>query len=242
MNVDSEFTVADQRIMAEAKNYFLWQYNLVEPFLGKRVLEIGCGIGNFTTFLKDSNCRVLGVDIDGECIESHRRRFADRDHIQQCLLDAMSPEIERIRGFEPDTIICLNVLEHIQDDRNALAHMFNIMRPGGKVCLIVPAYEALRGPIDNALGHYRRYTLGKVRRVSLSVGFVIRNLHYMNVVGFFGWWLNARVFKRTNQSPFQVRAFDRFVVPSLLRMERMVPPPFGQNIFAVLEKPGQVTN
>jgi len=227
--------------MAEAENYFLWQYKLVERFLGKRVLEIGCGIGNFTTFLKDSNCLVLGVDIDGQCIESHRCRFADRDHIQQCRLDAMSPEIETIRGFEPDTIICLNVLEHIQDDRKALAHMFNILRPGGKVCVIVPAYEALRGPIDNALGHYRRYTVGTIREISLSAGFLIADQHYMNVVGFFGWWLNARVFKRTKQSPLQVRMFDRFIVPALLRMERMVPPPFGQNIFAVLEKPAAAT-
>jgi SAM-dependent methyltransferase len=135
----------------------------------------------------------------------------------------------------------LNVLEHIQDDRKALAHMFNILRPGGKVCVIVPAYEALRGPIDNALGHYRRYTVGTIREISLSAGFLIADQHYMNVVGFFGWWLNARVFKRTKQSPLQVRMFDRFIVPALLRMERMVPPPFGQNIFAVLEKPAAAT-
>lgn len=237
MKTSSVFTVADQIIMSEAKNYFRWQYNLVEPFLGQSVLEIGCGIGNFTALMNGRACRVLGIDIDKQCIEFNWRRFAELDHIQALLLDVMSPEIEELKDFGPDTIICLNVLEHIQNDAKALGQMFNILRPGGKVCLIVPAFEALRGPIDNALGHYRRYTLQGLRELSSSVGFDIVRLHYMNIVGFIGWWLNSKVFKRTSQSPFQIRAFDRFIVPILSRVERIVLPPFGQNIFAVLKKP-----
>lgn len=237
LNVSSEWVIQDQKIMSEAKNYFLWQFNLIEPFLGKRVLEIGCGIGNFTMFLTKKNCHVLAVDIDEECLDEHRQRFGNMDRIQQRRLDAMSPDIQHAKDFAPDTIICLNVLEHIEDDAKALDYMFQTLEPNGNVCLIVPAYEALRGPIDNATGHYRRYTMGGLRKLSLNAGFHIAKLNYMNVVGFFGWWLNAKVFKRTSQSLFQVKTFDRFIVPVVSTVESMVSPPFGQNIFAVLVKP-----
>src|SRR5690349_19640418 len=136
LNVRSEWVITDQKIMSEAKNYFLWQYNLIEPFLGKRVLEVGCGIGNFTIFLEKRNCHVLAVDIDEECLEVHRQRFTNMKKIQQRMLDAMSPEIQNTKDFEPDTIICLNVLEHIEDDAKALDYMFKTLEPNGKVCLI----------------------------------------------------------------------------------------------------------
>ena len=148
----------------------------------------------------------------------------------------MSAEIENVRFFMPDTVVCLNVLEHIQDDVQALRHMFNVLSPQGRVCLIVPAFESLRGTIDNRLGHYRRYTKRELAGSAHTVGFKIISLRYMNLAGFFGWWLNAKIYNREEQSLGQVKVFDRFIVPILSRVEPAVAPPFGQNVFAVLEK------
>jgi SAM-dependent methyltransferase len=133
--------------------------------------------------------------------------------------------------------VCLNVLEHIEDDRQALRGMASILGPGGVIVLLVPAFPALYGPIDSNLGHYRRYSRGAIATLADSTGLRIRKVHYVNAVGFFGWWVNSHILRRGAQSERQIEIFDRYLVPLLSRLEGMVPPPFGQSLFVVLEKP-----
>jgi SAM-dependent methyltransferase len=225
--------------MSEAKNYFRWQYNLVEPYLGQRILEIGCGIGNFTEFMKRADRHILGIDIDGNCVTAHNERFADAPEIEAKQLDVLGRGASEARAFQPDTIVCLNVLEHIADDAAVLRSMWHILEPRGRVCFIVPAFEALRGPIDDLLGHYRRYTLGGFRTLATSAGFQIERACYMNLVGLVGWWMNAKVLRRRAQSRSQVAVFDQMIVPIASQMERLITPPVGQNVFAILRKAAQ---
>jgi len=103
--------------------------------------------------------------------------------------------------------------------------------------LLVPAFPALYGPIDSNLGHYRRYSRGSIAKLAESTGLRIRKAHYVNAVGFFGWWVNSHILKRQAQSEKQIAIFDRYLVPLLSRLEEMVRPPFGQSLFVVLEKP-----
>ncbi|MGA9625064.1 MAG: hypothetical protein WBL65_07050 [Bryobacteraceae bacterium] len=133
--------------------------------------------------------------------------------------------------------MCLNALEHIEDDRQALHGMASILAPGGVVVLLVPAFPALHGPIDSDLGHYRRYSRGYLNRLANSTGLRIKKVHYMNAIGFFGWWVNSHIFRRGAQSERQIEIFDRYVVPLLSRLEGPARPPFGQSLFVVLEKP-----
>jgi hypothetical protein len=105
------------------------------------------------------------------------------------------------------------------------------------VVLLVPAFPALYGPIDSNLGHYRRYSRGSLNRLADSAGLRIRKAHYMNAAGFFGWWVNSHILRRTAQSERQIEIFDRYLVPLMSRLEGMVQPPFGQSLFAVLGKP-----
>jgi hypothetical protein len=102
--------------------------------------------------------------------------------------------------------------------------------------LIVPAFQSLFGPIDHLLGHHRRYSKATLSRLADQAGFRVAKLRYMNVIGFFGWWLNARVLRRTEQSEAQIAVFDSLVVPIQSAVERWIEPPCGQSIFAVLEK------
>jgi hypothetical protein len=131
----------------------------------------------------------------------------------------------------------LNVLEHVRSDDAAILGMASVLPSGGRIVLIVPAFPALFGPIDRNLGHCRRYTRTSVARLAGESGLLVKKLRYMNVAGFFGWWINAHIFKREEQSEGQIDFFDRWVVPVASRVEAMIPPPFGQSIFAVLEKP-----
>jgi SAM-dependent methyltransferase len=222
--------------MTKARRYFAWQSEVSKSALGRRVLEVGCGLGNFTEHLLDREL-VVGIDIDAKCIALHRRRFANQANVRQLTLDAQNPAFLNLREEGFDSIACLNVLEHIADDGLTLRRFAEVLQPGGRVVLLVPAFPALYGPIDANLGHYRRYTKRSLAAAAESAGLRPKTLRFMNVVGFFGWWANAKLFRREEQSGGQIEVFDRFIVPVQAALERWIAPPVGQSIFAVLEKP-----
>jgi SAM-dependent methyltransferase len=232
----SLYTITDQERMARATNYFAWQGRLVAPQLGRRVIEVGCGIGNFTRVLLDREM-VLAVDVEPACIERLQRQYPNQPNLRAWLCEPGSQAFADLARFHPDSCVCLNVLEHIADDGRALAAMASVLAPGGVIVLLAPAFQALAGPIDRNLGHYRRYSRATLAGLAQRTGLHIEKLHYVNAIGFFGWWINARILRREAQSTGQIRVFDRYVVPWLSRLEAMAPPGFGQSIFAVLRKP-----
>jgi SAM-dependent methyltransferase len=232
----STYILEDQDRMSAATNYNAWQSRLVRGELGRRVVEVGCGVGNFTGALLECEA-VLAVDRDPECIARLQQRYAGRPNLQALVCDVLASEFRELARFRPDCCISLNVLEHIEEDGAALRAMGSVLRPGGVVVLMVPAFAALYGPIDRNLGHFRRYRRDSLRRLAEQAGFGIRKLQYWNFAGYFGWWVNARVLKREVQSEGQIRMFDRYLVPLMSAMERVAQPPFGQSLLAVLEKP-----
>ena len=232
----SAYTLADQERMARARHYFAWQHRLAARELGRRVLEVGCGVGNFTGTLLDREA-VIALDIEPACIARLRERYPGRANLHSVVGAVGGPGFADLARFEPDSCVCLNVLEHIQDDGAALAAMAGVLGPGGVIVLLVPAFPALYGPIDRNLGHYRRYTRRSLGAAAAAAGLRVRKAHYLNSAGFFGWWWNARVLRLEAQSETQIEFFDRYLVPLLARLEEWVPPPFGQSLFAVLAKP-----
>lgn len=219
--------------MANATNYFAWLSRLVLPELGPRVIEAGCGIGNFTGALLDREI-VIATDSEPGCIEELRQRYPHETNLHAFTCDVTSPEFSSLQRFQPDSCVCLNVLEHIDDDVAALRSMAAILEPPAVIALFVPAFPALYGPTDRNMGHFRRYTLGSIRKLAEAARLQVRKLHYVNCIGFFGWWANAHIFRREDLSTAQIELFDRLIVPSLSRVEAVVAPPFGQSIFAVL--------
>jgi SAM-dependent methyltransferase len=230
-----EYTIRDQDRMKRARRYFQWQYRLAGERLGARVLEVGCGLGNFTEHLADREL-VVAIDSEPACIAAHRARFAGRANLLSLCLDAAAPEFAELRRRRPDSVACLNALEHIRDDAAALANFAAVLPMGGHVVLIVPAFQSLYGPIDERLGHYRRYGKRSLATLAARAGLHPEVLRYMNSAGFFAWWFNARVARRTAQSEAQIAVFDALVAPPLSRIERWIEPPVGQSIFAVLRK------
>jgi SAM-dependent methyltransferase len=231
----AEYTVADQERMSSATNYFRWQSDMVTRELGQRVVEVGCGIGNFTRMLLDRQA-VFAIDIEPECVERLKERYAGHANLQAFSGDGATV-LRSLRRHEPDSCVCLNVLEHIEDDHEALSAMAEAIVPGGVIVLLVPAFQSLYGPIDRNLGHYRRYSRSSLSALAQTVGLRVRKLRYVNTVGFFGWWTNSHILKREAQSEAQIQLFDKVIVPVMSRAENLVPPPFGQSLFAVLERP-----
>jgi SAM-dependent methyltransferase len=231
----ASYTVADQERMTQANNYFAWQGRLVTRELGRRVIEVGAGIGNFTRLLLDREA-VFAMDVEPACVDRLRKRFAEHVNVQVMVGDAASGALRDLTSFEPDSCVCINVLEHVEDDHAALENMRAALTVGGVIVLLVPAFPALYGPIDRNLGHYRRYTRRNLIQTARAARLVIRKMHYVNMAGFFGWWINAHLLRLPSQSPAQIGFFDRYIVPPLSRIEGALPPPFGQSLFAVLEK------
>ena len=232
----ASYTVEDQDRMTRAETYFAWQSRLVRAELGQRVVEVGCGLGNFTGALLDREL-VVAVDVEPECVERLRLRYGERGNLRAMVCDVLSPEFRELKRLRPDSCVCLNVLEHIADDAAALRAMASVLAPGGAIVLLVPAFPALYGPIDRHLGHCRRYTRRGLGELAKRSGLRVRKAHYSNFAGFFGWWVNAHVLKREAQSERQIEIFDRYMVPWIAALEQRVKPPFGQSLVAVLERP-----
>src|SRR5579863_7826890 len=171
----SSYVIDDQRRMAAAKKYFAWQAALVTPELGARVAEIGCGIGNFTRWLVDREL-VIGADSDPDALAEWRQRYAGLGNLHAICADGA--DLRPLRRFSVDCCVCLNVLEHIADDRGALSEMAALVPRGGKIVLIVPAFPALYGPIDRNLGHYRRYRPATIRALAEGAGLTVDKLRY----------------------------------------------------------------
>lgn len=125
--------------------------------LGHRIIELGAGIGNFTELLTDREI-VVASDNYGPAVERLEEKFSGVQSVVPLQLDIEGPELPGLSRYKADTIICINVLEHIRDDTAGLSNMFNILEEGGRLALLVPAFQSLYCNIDRIVGHYRRYS------------------------------------------------------------------------------------
>jgi len=235
VRADSEasgFTTLER--MGRLSRYNEWIWQSIAPWVGERVLEVGAGVGNMTRVMYGRGS-ILATDIDVRYVHILQNQFSRNPSIQVGLLDLGSDEMLELRSAEFDTVVCLNVLEHVEDDTRALQRMRDVIVPGGRIILFVPADQKLFGTMDSQVGHYRRYSSDDLRRVIESAGLVAEKLVYFNVFGRPGWWLNGRVLKRAHLPSGQSRIFD-FFVPLLRRLEPEEPAK-GLSLIAIAKKP-----
>ena len=241
MNVDHRFTQTQKRYaaddletMSEARNYQAHVFGLVRPHVGTRVLEVGCGIGTMTRQLLDLAQQVVCIEPNLNCAARAREALAgnDRVTIRICHLEECSRIELQQQTF--DTIVCVNVLEHIEDDVRALSLFRDVVSPTrGKVVIFVPALQQLYSQHDAALGHHRRYSKRTLRAAFEAAGLDVLAMQYTNPIGLLGWMYNLYISGNTEHTSSQIRLFDRFVAPWALPIERVVAPPIGLSLFAV---------
>lgn len=227
--------IADLEIMAQANNYQNWMFRQIAPYVGQRILEVGAGIGNFTRLLLDREL-VVPTDLSALCVNRLQQRLSDGLHVQPRLLDLGNPGDDDWSTFHFDTIICLNVLEHVEDHQRALQFMHSVLEPGGRAVILVPAFQFLHGTIDVKIGHFRRYRRGNLLPVMRAAGFTIERSFYMNVIGIGGWFWNNRVRRIKEEDASQIQVFDRYIAPWAEQLERLLPPPFGLSLIAIGRK------
>ena len=243
MNVDHRFTQTQKRYaaddletMSEAVRYQRHVFGLVRPQLGTQVLEVGCGIGTMSRQMLDTNpaLQLVCIEPNANCARrAHEELHGQtRVTIRMCHLEEC--ELSELQQQRFDTVVCVNVLEHIEDDVSALAMFREVVAgTGGKVLIFVPAVQRIYGPHDAALGHHRRYSRRSLAAAFQSAGLDAVSIKYTNPIGLLGWMYNLYISGNTEHTSGQVRLFDRFVAPWALPLERVVTPPIGLSLFAV---------
>jgi SAM-dependent methyltransferase len=208
-------------------------FERLRPWVGRRVLEIGAGIGNMSAFLTDRERLVL-TDTEDYYLGRLRARFGAERHVTVAELRLPAAE-PRLRAERLDTVVCLNVLEHIEDDRASLRAMRDLLQPGGRLVLLVPALRTLYGTLDEALGHFRRYARSELSAKFREAGFQLRHLEYFNLAGVPGWWFAGRVLRRRLIPTGALRWYEALV--PLFRLESLLPWRIGQSLIAIGEVP-----
>ncbi|TCC56193.1 class I SAM-dependent methyltransferase [Kribbella pittospori] len=219
---------------ADQPRYRRYQYDLIAPHCGRTVLEVGAGLGEFASQFTGLDRLVL-TDADPDAVELLAERFADRPEVEARQL-ALGGELSV--GKPVDSIVAINVLEHIEDDAAALKSLSRLVIPGGTIVLWVPGYQQLYGEFDRRVGHFRRYTPATLRDAFERAGLRVELAKPVNLLGGIAWWAAVRRGGSTKPNPRLVSIYDRFVVPVTRAVESVVPVPFGQTVLGVARVPG----
>ncbi|MBO4207935.1 class I SAM-dependent methyltransferase [Micromonospora echinofusca] len=230
----------DQRVQSEvleglatAVNHRRWFVELAIPYLGDNPIEIGSGLGDYVLEWAPHFDRFTATEADPDRLVALKERLADHPKIE--VRQMLLPHTER---GDYSAAVSYNVLEHIEDHVGALASMRDLVRPGGAVVLIVPAFQFAMGPADIATGHVRRYTKKTLGAALVEAGLTIEKMHYANALGLIGYFMATKVFRLMPKEGPMVKVYDSTVLPLTRWAEERVLPPFGQSVFAVARVPG----
>jgi SAM-dependent methyltransferase len=218
--------------LAEAVNYRRWLAGLALPHLGDDPLEVGSGTGDYAALWHTSGVPRLTVsEADPGRLAALRERFSDDVGI--VVRELRVPVAEQ---SSYSSVVAFNVLEHIADDRAALAGFRGLLRPDGCVVLVVPAFPSAMSGFDRAIGHHRRYRAASLRAAVEDAGLTVEVLTHVNCVGLLGWYVVVKLLRGRPRAGLLLSAYDRGVVPWLRRLEARWHPPFGQSLFLVARR------
>lgn len=220
-----------------ADNYVAWMLGKFRPFFGNRLLEIGTGWGNFRRHIPPVELFV-SVDLDEKIAQQARERDPTGTYV---VADAGAEDfVDRCASWKCDTVLCVNVLEHIENDAVAVGNMLDVLQPGGHLLLLVPALPSHYSHMDRLAGHYRRYTKRTLTRCYSDHPCEIVYFKYFNPIGAAGWWVNK--FFPTNDLDHprinrQIELFDKYLVPVSRLLNGLTQAFYGQSLICVARKP-----
>jgi len=208
--------------LAGAQRFNAWMADTVRPWLGNDVMEIGAGIGNMSRQLSPGRRRYVATDIDDEHLARLRSRFRMRPRVDVAKCDVCDTGDFEFFANKFDSVVCLNVLEHVPDPATGLKNIHSVLKPGGRAIVLVPQDQRIYGTLDKALGHYLRYSEEQLCRRMVDAGFRVEATIHFNRATKPGWYWNGRVLKRVDFSRFQLRLFD-LLTPVWRRLDRFLP-------------------
>jgi glycosyltransferase involved in cell wall biosynthesis len=230
--VDAEYR--SMRRLHSMRRYHECVWTRLSPYVGDRVLEAGNALGTYTRFLRQRP-HVVVADSDAQSVKILRSSYERFDNMEVRHLDWNDPALGGLAERRFDTVLCLNTLEHLEDDDRALDSLIGLLAPGGRLVLYVPALHRLYGELDRACGYQRRYECEEIEQKLRARGLELEELGYFNVPGAFLWYLDSRVLGRRTVSPSRTR-LAHLALP-WLRREKTLRPRWGMGLLAAARKP-----
>lgn len=217
-----------------AHNYSRWVLEAFTPYMGNSLLEVGLGHGGYRQHFP-ANINYTGVDIDAAAIKNAKARYPDDRFEVADVSDLKSLRVLSEKGY--DSVLCVNVLEHIDNDAAAVSNMLRLLNPGGHLLLFVPAFPVLFSNLDAIGGHFRRYSKNSLKRLATEESKILV-ARYFNSLGGVGWWINGHIgHESLNDDAVntQIRFFDNYLVSIAKKLDIVTRSFFGQSIIMVLK-------
>jgi SAM-dependent methyltransferase len=225
----------DLNVLSASKNYYRWIVDLMEPYVSGHTVEYGAGIGTMSQRLRPHVERLTLVEPASHLAARLKTSFS-ADSSVEVLNTTLERHAPHLPSGSVNAFVMVNVLEHIEDDAQAVRWMFDALAPGGKLALFVPALPWLMSDLDRAHGHFRRYRKADLVRLMDMVGAEIEFLRFFDLPGILPWWLLNTVMGKVDFNLAAVRLFDSVVIPPARWLETRFPPPIGKNLVMVAHK------
>jgi SAM-dependent methyltransferase len=223
-------------VLASAVEYSRWIVDSFRPYIEGRVAEVGAGMGTVSQLLlKCDTKQLIAYEPSSNLFPVLSRRLSEEPRAT-----ATNSTFRPDATVPFDTVVYVNVLEHIEDDASEVQTAYAALRPGGHLLVFVPALPWLYSEFDRSVQHFRRYTHGGLKNLVLNAGFEVISSRYFDVAGILPWYVNF-VLLKNRPAMGSVQLYDRLVVPIMRRVESLVTPPLGKNVFLVARKPGAGT-
>lgn len=217
--------------MSQAQWYNQWTKNHFERYLSGEILEIGCGIGNFSKYLSKYG-NLTAIDINEEYLKMAKKRIFGQAEVG-------FGDIERGEYFfnnrKFNCVVCINVLEHIKDDVKAIRNIHKLLTPGGFLIILVPAHRFLYNSIDKSIGHFRRYEKREFEKILIDNGMEVLRIKSLNFLGIIGWFMAGKLFREKQVSEMKIKIFN-LVSPIFLLTENLFELPIGTSILTIARK------
>jgi len=224
------FTSAVQ--MQNATNYNQWTFDLFKEYIHGDVLEVGCGVGSFTKLINAQSKydTLFAIDISKPAIDFIKTKKFEGEIKIECI-DLMNTE------GQYDFIVCMNVMEHVEDDKSFFKKLLSLLKSDGVLFLLVPSHEFLYSEFDVAAGHFKRYSKQRMNLFEMSLNYKLIKQYYFNLIGALGYWVVYKMMKsgNINDTEGEIGMFDKYIVP-FSRKFLPLNVPFGISLISIYRK------
>lgn len=202
--------------IALANHFNQWMYDTIKPWCTGNILEIGSGVGNISEYFLRDKASIQLTDIRDVYCESLHRKFDGNPSLLGIEnMNLVDPDFEvrfgKYLGMF-DSVFALNVVEHIFDDHQAVANCYKLLKPGGNLVILVPAYQSLYNDFDKELEHYRRYNRKGLESLFRSAEFTVLHSQYFNAAGITGWYVSGKMQHHKIIPAGQIQLFNKLVL------------------------------
>jgi len=226
----------DLEALTAASNYYKWIIEIFRPFLGNNVAEIGAGNGNFTNFLAEEKIKnIFAFEPSNNMYALLSDKFKENNKVTT-INKFFEEKYQEFTNFF-DSVLYINVLEHIEDDKQELEYAYKTIKKNGHILIFAPALSFLFSNFDKKIGHFRRYHKKELINIIRESGFSIEDVRYFDSVGIITWYIVFVALRKTTTNKTNIKFYDKLIVPPLRLLENLIPPPVGKNLLLIGKKP-----